>query len=305
MHRRSFIRNSAFTLGALTLGQQKLLANLFPVAGSVKMLRNNVGIYTERGGTIGFLLNNEGIVVIDSQFPEQSANFINEIKKSSDKPFRYLINTHHHGDHSGGNISFKGLVQHVVAHENSLTNQKATAQKAKTEDKQLYPDLTYSKNWKARVGREKIRLHYHGPAHTNGDSIIYFDRANIAHMGDLMFNRRHPFIDRSTGASIQNWVEVLQKGASLYEKDTVYIFGHAAEGYEVTGSREDLLKFGTYLQRLLDFARKEVAAGTAKEVFIKNTMIPGVTEWKGDGIERPLTAAFDEVMAAQARPSNT
>jgi glyoxylase-like metal-dependent hydrolase (beta-lactamase superfamily II) len=299
MHRRSFIRNTAFTFGALSLGQQKLFAALFPLAGNIKMLRNNVGIYTERGGTIGFLVNKDGIVVIDSQFPEQSQNFITEIKKISDKAFRFLINTHHHGDHSGGNISFKGVVQNVVAHQNSLVNQKATAEKAKTEDKQLYPDTTYTKKWKAKLGGEKISMNYYGPAHTNGDSIIYFDEANIAHMGDLMFNRRHPFVDRSAGASIQNWIEVLNKAATKYEKDTLYIFGHAAEGYEVTGSKEDVVKFREYLQRLLDFARKEVAAGTTKEIFIKNTAIPGVTGWKGDGMERPLTAAFEEITAAR------
>ena len=193
MHRRSFIRNTAFTFGALTLAQQKVFAGLFPLPGNIKMLRGNVGIYTERGGTIGFLLNDEGLVAIDSQFPEQSKNFIDEVKKLSDKPFRYLINTHHHGDHSGGNISFKGLVQNVVAHENSLTNQKASAEKAKTEDKQLYPDTTYTDDWKADIGKEKIKLNYFGAAHTNGDSIIYFDEANIAHMGDLNVQSPSPF----------------------------------------------------------------------------------------------------------------
>ncbi len=299
MQRRSFIRNTAFTIGALTLGQQKLFANLFSYAGNIKMLRNNVGIYTERGGTIGFLLSDEGIVVIDSQFPEQSKNFIAEVKKNSDKPFRYLINTHHHGDHSGGNISFKGLVQNVAAHQNSLINQQATAAKAKTEAAQLFPDITYTSKWKAKVGKEKIRMNYFGAGHTNGDSIIYFEKANIAHMGDLMFNRRHPFVDRSAGANIESWIKVLNKAADKYEKDTLYIFGHAAEGYEVTGTRDDLYKFREYLERLMDFARKEVAAGTTKEIFIKNTAIPGVTEWKGDGIERPLTAAFEEISAAK------
>jgi len=299
MHRRSFIRNTAFTFGALTLGQQKLLANIFPLAGNLKMLRDNVGIYTERGGTIGFLLSPEGIAVIDAQFPEQSKNFIAEVKKSSDKAFRFLINTHHHGDHTSGNISFKGLVQNVVAHQNSLTNQQATAAKAKNEDQQLFPDTVYTEKWKAKLGGEKIKMNYFGAGHTNGDSVIYFDEANIAHMGDLMFNRRHPFIDRTAGANIESWIKVLDKAADKYERDTLYIFGHAAEGSEVTGSKDDLMKFKEYLQRLMDFARKEVAAGTTKEAFIKNTAIPGVTEWRGDGIERPLTAAFEEVTSAK------
>ncbi len=299
MQRRAFIRNTAFTVGALTLGQQRLLASLAPLAGTVKMLRNNVGIYTERGGTMGFFLSKEGIAVIDSQFPEQSKNFISEIKKTSEAGFRYLINTHHHGDHSGGNISFKGMVEHVVAHENSAINQKAAALKAKSEDKQLYPDLTYTRKWKGRLGGEKIRMDYFGPGHTNGDSIIYFEKANVAHMGDLLFNRRHPFIDRTAGASIENWITVLDKAARKYESDTLYIFGHAGEGYDVTGSRADLGAFKDYLQRLLDFAQKESKSGVTKEAFLKNTSIPGVTEWKGDGIERPLTAAFEEVTSVK------
>ena len=301
MHRRNFLRNTALTFGALTLAQQNVLASLFKgAAGNLKMLRGNVGIFTERGGTIGFFLSDEGIVAIDSQFPEQAQHFIEEVKKNSSAPFRYLINTHHHGDHTGGNIAFKGMVKNVVAHQNSLQNQQATAQKANTVDKQLFPDITYTTKWKARLGKEKIRMNYYGPAHTNGDSIIYFDDANIAHMGDLMFNRRHPFVDRAAGANIENWIKVLNKAADKYEKDTMYIFGHAAEGYEVTGSNKDLYAFRDYLQRVLDFARSEAAKGTTKEVFIKNTMIPGVTEWKGDGIERPLTAAFEEVTSKKS-----
>lgn len=295
MDRRFFLRNTALSIGVLTLSQQKILAHFFDDPWKIKMLREDVGIFTERGGTIGFLLNRDGIAVVDTQFPEQSAHLIGELKKRSDKAIRYLINTHHHGDHSGGNISFKGMADHVVAHQNSLKNQQAVAQRNKSEDKQLYPDTTYATKWKGRLGREKIRMYYFGPAHTDGDSVIYFEKANIAHMGDLLFNRRHPFIDRTAGASIRNWIQVLDKIANKFERDTTYIFGHAAEGYEVTGVREDLYKFKEYLERLLDFAQAEVKAGRTKEDFLKNKEIPGVTEWKGDGIERPLTAAYEEV----------
>jgi glyoxylase-like metal-dependent hydrolase (beta-lactamase superfamily II) len=297
MHRRSFIRNSAFTIGALTIAQKKILAAFVDDPWKIRMLRNNVGVFTERGGTIGFLLDNDGIVIIDAQFPDTSKHLIDELKKRSDKALRYLINTHHHGDHTAGNISFKGIVQNLVAHQNSLKNQQLTAQRNKTEDKQLYPDTTYSGKWKTRVGREKIRLHYFGAAHTDGDSVIHFRRANIVHMGDLMFNLRHPFVDRSAGASISNWIKVLDKTADKFDRDTMYIFGHAAEGHDVTGTRDDLMKFKEYLQRVLDFASQEIRAGRSKEEFIKNTTIPGVTEWKGDGIERPLTAAYEELTA--------
>src|SRR5512138_2046001 len=110
MQRRSFIKNSALAFGALTVAQQKLLTTFFDDPWKITMLRNDVGIFTERGGTIAFLLNKKGIVVVDSQFPEQSQHFINEMKKKTEQPFNLLINTHHHGDHSSGNISFKGIV---------------------------------------------------------------------------------------------------------------------------------------------------------------------------------------------------
>jgi glyoxylase-like metal-dependent hydrolase (beta-lactamase superfamily II) len=299
MHRRTFLRNTAFTFGALTISQQKILAALVDDPWKVKMIRGDVGIFTERGGTIGFLLGRDGNVVIDSQFPDTAQHCINDLKKRSDKPFRYLINTHHHGDHSGGNIAFKGLAQHVVAHQNSLLNQQRVAQTNKTEEKQLYPDTTYTDKWKARVGKEKIRMFYYGAGHTNGDSIIYFDKANIAHMGDLMFNRRHPFVDKTAGANMQNWMQILDKAAGKFERDTIYIFGHAAEGHEVTGTRDDLMKFKEYLGRVLDFARQQHGAGTTKEDFLKKTEIPGVTEWKGDGIQRPLAAAWEEVVSGK------
>ena len=186
-----------------------------------------------------------------------------------------------------------------MAHQNSLQNQQAVAQKNKTEEKQLYPDILYTDNWKTKVGREKIKLQYFGAGHTNGDSIIYFEEANIAHMGDLVFNRRHPFVDRTAGANMQSWIQVLDKTIKKYEKDTLYIFGHAADGYEVTGTKDDLNKFRDYLSRVLDFARQEQKAGRSKEDFLKNKEIPGVAEWKGDGIERPLTAAWEEVAAGQ------
>jgi glyoxylase-like metal-dependent hydrolase (beta-lactamase superfamily II) len=299
MHRRSFLRNTALTFGALTIAQQKLLAAFVDDPWKIKMLRGDVGIFTERGGTIGFHISNDGMVVIDSQFPDQSQHLISELKKRSDKAIRYLINTHHHGDHTSGNIAFKGLVQHVVAHKNSLQNQQANAQKTNTEDKQLYPDTTFTDDWKAKLGKEKLKLQYFGAGHTNGDSIIFFEEANVAHMGDLVFNRRHPFVDRTAGANMQHWMKVLDSAVDKYEKDTLYIFGHAAEGYDVTGTKDDLMKFKDYLGRVLDFARQEHKAGRTKEDFIKNKEIPGVTEWKGDGIERPLTAAWEEVTTGQ------
>lgn len=295
MQRRSFLQQTTFAFGALTLGQQSLLKMFFEDPYKITMLRNDVGIFTERGGTIGFLLGKDEIVVVDSQFPEQSTHLIEALKKKSANPFSLLINTHHHGDHTAGNISFKGIAAHVLAHTYSKENQRRVAIEQKKEDQQLLPDRVYTDTWCENAGKEKICLNYFGAGHTNGDSLVHFQHADIVHMGDLVFNRRHPFIDRTAGANIHNWMEVLEKATKKYNKKTIFIYGHAADGYEVTGNREDLKAFCNYLEKLLAFAQREFKAGKSKEEFLKNTMIPGVTEWKGDGIQRPLTAAYEEV----------
>lgn len=300
MHRRNFLRDTGLLAGAGLLMQQQVLASFFYTpAFAIKMLRKNVGVFTERGGTIGFVLTTEGIIAIDSQFPDTAKNFIAEAQKLSSKPFKYLLNTHHHGDHSGGNIAFKGLAEHVAAHQNSAANQKRVAEAQNKLDTQLLPDITFDKELKLKMGKEKLKAYYFGPGHTNGDAIYHLEEANVVHMGDLMFNRRHPFVDRTAGASIANWINVLDKTMKQFNKDTLYIFGHSLQPGSETGSADDLLKFRNYLSKLLAFAQQEVKKGTSKEDFIKNTGIPNETEWQGDGISRPLTAAYEEVTAGK------
>lgn len=295
MHRRQFIQNTALTLGALTIAQQKIFSAFFQQAWKITMLTSDIGIFTEKGGTIAFLLSKKGIVVVDAQFPDTAPHLIDELKKKSAKPFSMLINTHHHFDHTAGNIAFKGLVQHVLAHQNSKINQETVAKNQKTEDKQLYPDQVYTDTWCQKFGKEKICLYYYGAGHTNGDSVIHFEHANIVHMGDLMFNRRHPFVDRGAGANIKSWMNVLDKTVNKFDSKTTYVFGHAADGYNVTGNADDLKKFGNYLGRVLEFADKEIKSGKSKEEILKATALPGETEWKGDGFQRPLTAAYEEL----------
>jgi cyclase len=297
MYRRNFLRNTLLGVGALSLANQKLISMLVEDPWKIKMLSDDIGIFTEKGGTIAFMLTKKGIVVVDSQFPEQSQHLIDELKKRSDRPFTLLINTHHHFDHTAGNISFKGIVDHVLAHENSLKNQKEVAVKTKNEDKQLYPDRTFSDTWCEKVAKEKICLYYYGAGHTNGDAIIHFENDNIVHMGDLVFNRRHPYVDRSAGANMKSWINVLNKTVAKFDSNTQYIFGHSGPGYEVTGKADELNKFRDYLGAVLTFVESEIKAGKSKDDILKNKIIPGGEEWKTDGIERPLTAAYEELSA--------
>jgi cyclase len=296
MHRRSFIRNTGLLSASALLLQKNALANMLNTFDyNIKMLRNDVGIFTERGGTIGFLLSKDGIVVIDAQFPDTAQHLIDDLKNRSSIPFRYLLNTHHHGDHTSGNIAFKGVVEHVVAHENSLINQKNVAEKGNNLDKQLLPDMTFKDDWKLKIGDETIKADYYGAGHTNGDAVYHFEKANIFHAGDLMFNKRHPYVDRTAGANMTQWIKDLDKVTKKANKDSIIIFGHSLNPGEETGTLEDVKKFQDYLGKVLTFAEQEIKKGVPKEEFVKNTSIPGVTEWTGQGIERPLTAAYEEL----------
>ncbi|MEO5912047.1 MAG: MBL fold metallo-hydrolase [Pelobium sp.] len=301
MKRRKFLMNGGFTLGALALSSYTSFASVLDNAWAynIKMITDNIGVFTEQGGTILFSISDAGLVVVDSQFPDPAQHLIDELKKKSEKPFNLLINTHHHGDHTSGNIKFKGLVNHVVAHQNSATNQKRVADEAikagKKVTEQYYPDMTFDKDWKYKSGGENIKAYYFGAGHTNGDAMIHFPNENVVHMGDLVFNRRFPFIDKTAGADIHSWIKVLDKATDTFGNKTTYVFGHALDPEKITGNQEDVKAFQNYLEKLLSFVDQEIKAGKSKEEILKATTIPGAEEWKGDGISRSLDAAYQEL----------
>jgi glyoxylase-like metal-dependent hydrolase (beta-lactamase superfamily II) len=262
-------------------------------------LRRDIGIFRERGGTIGWLANKAGTVVVDTQFPEQAGHFLAELRNIGQVPIDLLINTHHHGDHTGGNVVFKDIAGKILAHENSKINQMNTAAKNGNEAEQVFPTATFGDRWQQEVGKEIVDLQYWGPAHTNGDAIIHFQKANIVHCGDLVFNRRYPYIDKAAGARIDNWIEILQQMQAYFDRDTLFIFGHAREGFPVTGDKTDLAAFADYLTALLEHVGTQLAAGRTKEEVLATTAIPGAPEWTGDGIQRSLNAAIEELMEAK------
>ena len=280
MKRRNFLMNTALATGAFSILSKSSLASIFAdPTYQFKSLRGNVGWFAEQGGTIAWLLNKEGIVVVDAEFPDPAKHLIAELQKQSDKPFQWLINTHHHGDHTSAN---------------SLTNQKNVAIAQKKEDQQLYPDTTFTDTWKIKVGDEHIKAYYFGAGHTNGDAIIHFEHANIVHMGDLVFNRRYPFIDKSAGASVKNWPLALEAAQKKFDNDTIFIFGHAFDPEKVIGTKEDLKAMQNYLEKLADFVQSSIKAGKSKDEILQTKAIPGVDDWQGDGINRSLEAAYQE-----------
>ena len=294
------------SLRSLGASQQQQPPPLNPV---FKELRRNTGFYTGRGGTIGWIVNPAGVVAVDSQFPDSAAPCVEGLLQRSGKSeIAALINTHHHGDHTGGNGVFKAKTKQIIGHANVPKYMKSTydnqmAQRAKADPppttpappEPTVPDRLLTDAWGMDHGDEKIMIRHHGPAHTGGDVVIHFEKANVAHMGDLMFNRLHPVIDRVNGASIANWSAILKKVAKELPGDTLYIFGHAGPKFEVTGSRADLEYHSNYLLALLEYVREQVKAGKTLEQMIEaKETIKGFEDY-GPLIQRSLAPAHDEV----------
>ena len=295
MRRRQFNTISALGLISSSSGMG-LLRNLYGAAAyEMKEIRGGVGYFKERGGTIAWCVQGDEIAVVDSQFPEQAGHLIEEIRKRSSTNVDLLINSHHHGDHTAGNIAFAGMVDKVLAHENSKANQQRVAEERGTLEQQLLPDETFTDNWSGKVGQESIALHYYGQAHTDGDAVIHFEHANVVHLGDLVFNRRFPYIDTSAGASVAGWIKVLSKINRTMDNETIFICGHSDNGHDIILGKGDIAAFSDYLENLLTLVTKEVKAGRSDEEILSATEIPGSPEWQGKGVERSLKAALSEV----------
>ena len=259
-------------------------------------LRRNVGFFTARGGTIGYLLSPAGIVVVDSQFADTGKLCVDGLaQQSGQRPIDFLVNTHHHGDHTGGNIAFKGVAKKVVAHEKAAEHMRQPPGRQAPTTEQLYPDTTFADGWRQTIGDETVRAKYYGRAHTSGDIVVTFERANIAHMGDLMFNRRAPVVDRPAGALLQNWITVLEGTMADHAADTTYIFGHAGGTHPVTGSRADLTVMRDYLTALMGFVRSAKAAGQSRETIIAIRDPLKGFEAHGALSQAVLSAAYDEL----------
>lgn len=234
-------------------------------AAAFNDLRRNVGFFTDRGGTIGWLASDDALVVVDSQYPQTAKVCLEGLQKKTSHGMDLLINTHHHGDHTNGNPVFKPVAKQMVAHENVPKLMRQAAQEDEDGTERAYPETTYTDAWKMDVGDETVHAKYYGRAHTSGDSVVYFENANVVHMGDLVFNRMNPYTDRPAGASIHNWINVLATVEDEYPADAIYIFGHGKPEFGVTGSKDDLAVMRSYLSAMVEHVEKGVEQGKSKE----------------------------------------
>jgi cyclase len=303
--RREFVRASSLGLlaGALPLSFTRgqgtgPLQAAAQAAGQFQPLRRNVGVFTARGGTIGWLVNDGGAVVVDSQYPDTARQCLDGLDAQA-LPLEALVNTHHHGDHTGGNPVFRDSTRRIVAHQAVPRLQREAAARAGTELDQAYPDTTFRDGWTLQVGDETVSARHHGPAHTGGDCVVHFRNADVVHMGDLVFNRLYPFIDRPGGALVAGWIQLLERVAADHSPDTLYIFGHGQPGFGVTGGRSDLLYQRDFLSALLETATRAHATGLSRDDVVASDSLPGFPDHVPPAarltLGAALGAAFDEV----------
>jgi len=299
--RRDFLATTGTAALVAALGRPALAWQQQAAQPLFTPVRRNIGTFTMRGGTIGWLVNAGGVVAVDSQFPaEATACLAGLNERSGGRGVDALVNSHHHGDHTGGNISFRGAARKVVAHATAAEHMRQPPGGQPPAD-QLYPDTTFTDSWSADVGDERVVARHYGRAHTSGDAVITFERANVAHMGDLVFHQRHPVVDRAAGAIMRNWMRVLDQAAQDHDADTIYIFGHANTSLPITGRRADLARFRDYLGAVLAFAEAQVKAGRSREeVLAMRDPLPGFEAFGRFGQANPrdaLTVAYEEVTA--------
>lgn len=267
-------------------------------APGMKPLRGQIGIYSGRGGTIAWFIDTDAVTVIDTQYPESAEKFVIELKTQTARTIDFVFNTHHHRDHTWGNYILKPYADKFVAHQNVPALQEKQAKEQKDAPQQVYADTTFADQWRTEIGKEIITARYFGPAHTGGDSVVHFEKANVAHVGDLVFNKVLPFIDSNGGGSIRSWIDVIEKLAKAYSNDTLYIFGHSNSDEGCTGSVQDVKAMRDYLSALLEFVEGKMKSGEPKEKIIAYAAIPKfeylIARWEG-AMKQNLTAAFDEL----------
>lgn len=264
--RREFLGRSSLVLAAGAAGVARLRAQApaAPPTTTFTDLRRGAGYFTGQGGTIGYVITADNTVVIDSQYPDTAKVCLDGLKSRASHPIDFLINTHHHVDHTAGNPVFRPAVTRIVAQQGEPALQRRASEQSGTLNDQVFPDVVFGTDWKMVLAQETVSAHFYGPGHTGADIIVHFEDASVVHMGDLVWNRFHPFVDRAAGASIVNWQKTLDRVAGQHPRDTIYIFGHGKPDAGVTGSRADVLRFRDYFSAVLDYVQRGIQAGRSK-----------------------------------------
>ncbi|MEZ4362891.1 MAG: MBL fold metallo-hydrolase [Kofleriaceae bacterium] len=199
---------------------------------SSQKLADGVFVLEGAGGNIGLLIGKQGSVLIDDQFAPLTARIRAAARKVGGGNIKFVINTHWHGDHTGGNENFGKLGVVVVAHEN-VRKRMSTEQFLKMMERKVPPSpagalpvVTFTSDVTFHLNGEELRVIHVEPAHTDGDSIVHFAKANVIHMGDTLMTISYPFVDESSGGRFDGFVAAADRALALANDTTKIIPGH-------------------------------------------------------------------------------
>ncbi len=244
------------------------------VSGNVYMLEG-------AGGNIGVSVGPDGILIVDDQYAPLADKIKDALKKLGEGKLRFILNTHWHGDHTGGNAALGGPDAPVIAHDNVRkrlgTEQRSEFWKRTTpaSPKEALPVITFDHSLTVHFNGEEIRAIHFPSGHTDGDSIIYFTTSNVIHMGDHFFAGRFPFVDLESGGTVAGFTKNVGDVIAKLPAGVKIIPGHGP-----LSAPEDLKSFHRMLIETTDIVRKKMRAGKTLAQ-IKTEGLP--EEWKSWG----------------------
>ena len=228
------------------------------------------------GGNVGLSVGEDGILVIDSQYPNMAEPILAAIKEIQEGQITFLVNTHFHGDHTGGN---KALAQNtpVIGHTNVRVRMAKGKDLSDVEFRNSLPVITYDDSASIHFNVEDIQLQHYPTGHTDSDTIVYFPKANVMHMGDHFFVDRFPFIDIANGGDVAQYIKNVESVLDTSPKGVTIIPGH--------GPIADIADLKNFLKLLKDttaIIQKGIDAGKDKKSLQKEGL-PDKYEEAGTG----------------------
>jgi len=229
------------SINSVQAQDKKVEFETFQLSDTVYMLKG-------RGGNVGISTGEDGLYIIDDQVKPVTTQLLQAIRKISDKPIQFVINTHYHGDHVGGNEAIGGAGAVVIAHDNirerMITSQVNIFQKRTIPPyaEAALPVVTFNDRMSLHFNGETATAYYVANGHTDGDSIIHFPVSNVIHMGDMYFNGLYPYVDLDAGGAIQGVIKAADLALSLADESTRIIPGHGP-----LAMTEDLMAYRDYL----------------------------------------------------------